>query len=280
MGLRGAITPGGRDSGPLMSKSRDSSSEVFLDLTDEEFEAARAAIGVATESDGKRVQRGRRSLATRGLLVPTGKRSRELVEPIGLLLETLERPGVLVRAVRSPSGETVARQYAATLALAVEHVRLEGGHRLTPFNPDEVLARALAFVQLTERGEVAEGEFEVGQDVLEAATQARAHEDSAGMAERLVAAGVDRGIALSFAEAANAADVSATIYITFRPEEDVFAGGELTWLDGGEAGIWLVEGASSGDESEERGSPAIVRVRTTTAEWIARELFSYLPSVR
>lgn len=221
----------------------------------------------------------RRALIARGAVALDPDGGITVHDALGRTVRTLLAPGILARALFETGGAVQGRFYGAMPNVAVEHRFAPGPvHCLTPFRTEDLLRRILAFAGLQPRSTV---DVEALPLTLHAINECaeRLLADDPGAAEAgLVSAGAPPAAAAAFVAALRNRVSSASVTILSRPQDRQLQGGELTWIDGGDQGLWRTpiptrSPLTEGDEDME----ASVEVSPTTAPAIAAELLSYLP---
>lgn len=226
------------------------------------------------------LESARRALVARRFVAPAEDGSYEIMRPVAQMVSNVARAGIQVRAVFEAEGAVETRCFAAEPELALEHSVVFGAvQRLTPFRTEQLLARILEFCGIEARPAIECQAFNVTEAALTACVGRLEAEDREGGVTALTSAGVPEATASAFVVALEHRVSSASVSILHRPQANEISGGELTWLDAGEYGLWLtpiLAGAEindSGDEVE----PVPITIEPTTAKWIAEELLSYLP---
>lgn len=193
----------------------------------------------------------RRSLLARGVVEIDDDGVLRVSSPHGGLFRVALAPVAVVNAEFRKSDSVETRSYYALPTAAVEHSSAIGHiHRLAQFEPAELFDRVVEFLGLAERaaGDAAETELSIS-DLNQA------------LAGEKVAEG-------PFAEAPGEL-VSTGFVRSLRRDNGTLVGGELRWIDTGEAGFLLVE--PSGD------NPERVCVRPVSGRELLDDLLSYLP---
>lgn len=243
----------------------------------------------------------RRSLLARRMIAIEEERV-TLDAAVEAFLEVVTSPGIVVRAVSEADGYVETRFYSAVPDVTVEHSVVMGSiQRFTPFSTDALLARVLQFLRLAERPDGQGEAFDLTTGVLAGCAELLAVDDPDGARKVIEDAGVPVQSAEAFVRALRTRASSSSVTILHRPTEDHVAGGELTWIDAGDNGLWLTPlpadsdgldpGVDSGVGSGGVGDPTgpggggydddppdlPLRVERTSAASIAAELLSYLP---
>lgn len=245
--------------------------------------------GLSAETRDLVLDSARRSLVARRMIRAEGE-TFVLDAAVHAFLEVVSTPGIVVRAVHEAGDRIETRFISAVPDIAVEHSVVLGSiQRFTPFPTDALLARALQFLQLVERPEIQAEPFDISiADLTRVAEHLNAG-DRVSAKEMLVGGGALDSAAGKFLDALQARRSSSSVTILHRPDENHLEGGELTWIDAGNDGLWLtpLPGVSDSSEVEERegtrsaplpgGDGDSIRVEPTSAASIASELLSYLP---
>lgn len=222
----------------------------------------------------------RRALVARRFLIPTEAEGFEVARAVAHLVARTARSGIQVRAVYEEPGRVETRWFAAEPDLAVEHsVAIGVVQRLTPFRTEQLLARVLEFCGISTRPENPAPMFMATATALGAAIEALAGGDPDGAVAALVTGGASNAGATAFVRALQHRTSSASVTILHRPAGTVISGGELTWVDCGEDGLWLTPTIADApdDQRDEPLEPSPLEIEPTTAKHIAEELLSYLP---
>lgn len=248
--------------------------------------------GLGAETREAVLDSARRSLVARRMIRADGD-TFTLDPAVHAFLKVVSTPGIVVRAVHERDERIETRFVSAVPDVAVEHSVVLGSiQRFTPFPTDALLARVLRFLQLAERAAVEADPFDVKAPDLTRVAEHLAADDRDAAREVLVGGGAPVSSAERFLDALEARRSSSSITILHRPDEDHLEGGELTWIDAGDAGLWLTPLPVPSDLGEARGVDAgeaartdpvegsegdAIRVEPTSAALIAAELLSYLP---
>jgi hypothetical protein len=218
--------------------------------------------------------------ATNGILV--------VVPAVARLLELTSEPGVIVRAQHEQGGVVEARVYAADPEVAVEHFEIAPAvYRLTPFPTEELLVRALRRCELEDRPMIDVDPFSVTLGDLMVAAERIADGNMERALSEFIASAGGTDSAQAFARALETKIRSARVAVLHAPAAEQLAGGDLTWLDGGERGLWLTPtvepraldlALDGADVVTADASDVAMTIESTSAKAIAAELLSYLPS--
>jgi hypothetical protein len=212
-----------------------------------------------------------------------------VAEGIAEAIHLLARPGCLARMIREDDLGRETRYYYVTGPLGIEHLCLGSAvHRLIAFHGRELSHRLFAFAGLP---------LEIGDNATSAAdSQLMMNRKSLNAAYRASASdGVERvelePLLADFVAAAQSWERCIDAFVLYRPSEDIIDGGEVTWLDSPNHGIWRIPGMPAPGESAEfeeaalesiasqqaSDSSAEVAVERTTSRAIIDEILSYLP---
>ena len=192
----------------------------------------------------------RRSLLARGVVEIDDEGVLRVAAPHGALFRLALAPAAVVNAeIRRPDS-VVTRSYYVLPAAAVEHASVVGHiHRLSQFEPSELFDRVVEFLGLVERPSGETAETELGISDLNRALAGETDESEFGQAVSSL--------------------VSTSFVRSVTRSNGMLVGGELRWIDTGDAGLWLVE------PSED--DPERARVRRADTSELRDELLSYLP---
>lgn len=253
------------------------SSERHIDLSAAEIAALSSALGVdlatttlTSSSNADDLVVGRKSLIRRKLATDDSK-GMSMADPVRAIVDVLVSPALIGRIERSTvaAAETAVRSYFAVPELTIEVQPIAAGlHRFTPIETQNLLLRILDFASLFDWAPRSTEPFEVSERLIELLR--KAEQDDPAVATMMAGSSAPRA-SLDQLSRASAGGVTVSAALLHRPEETLFEGGELTWLDGGEAGLWTLE------PIETPSADPLIRVSPTTALKIAKELFSYLP---
>jgi hypothetical protein len=230
--------------------------------TDELFALARLTpqarlLGLITEgrdrSAAARAERGTRALRERGLLPPDA--GAQKVGP----LEVLASPDLVIRATHRTGVAVETRSYISSGELWDELRVGDGGYVLVR-GRGRFFDALLAFAAVSGGGR-ADGEpFVTSLEALNRAAQGAS--DGPPPAATLVNALRTRA--------------AATEVASLHWEGRRLVGGELMWIDGAGAGIWILEAADAPPHAHETH----LRVEPVTRQGLLRRLFEYLPGAR
>jgi hypothetical protein len=198
----------------------------------------------------------RRSLLARGVLAIDDEGLLQITPPHSVLFRVALAPGAVVNAEHRRRDAIETRSYYFLPAVAVEHaVAIGRVHKLSTFEPSELLGRLRDFLALAERPPGDTAQFELG---VAERNQLLADGDNPELPSE----------AAPFGEALEKL-VSTSYARCLHRQGTTLVGGELRWIDTGASGLWLVEPS---EEDAER-----VSIRPTQATELIDELLSYLP---
>lgn len=223
-------------------------------------------------------QSASRGLIARRVLVPT--QGGCWVDPtLAALVQTASSPALLCTVLREQAGYVSWRQWGVLRPLAVEHQQLTGGlHRLESLSPEAVPDCAIRFAGLASEPRASGEAFDVEIGTLQAAAES-VHAGRRPDAENLLRrAGASPGAAAGFARALSQKRGSAQINVIWREGPDTLHGLDLTWLDGGAAGLWKTP--SPPWAALHAGGPdpaATIRVEPVSGEALLEEFAQALP---
>lgn len=255
--------------------------EVTVDFSAEELDQLFSACGVRVPPgleveeplpevrDALRAVVGR-SLRARGMLAEVDG-TWQPVASIAQVIALLGRPAVAAKASLSRGGETQTRRYGMVGSVGVEQRALPGSlHRLTLFETDDLLERVLAFVGRPTGPRAEAPAFGLPGNDLRQALRLAAGGDTAAVRYVLRSARVPRVAVVAFSNVLTPEAPLVTFEVTYLASDGIFRGGELTWIDNPEHGLWsfppLVEGAVT------------VEVTPMFGDELVEELYSYMPS--
>jgi hypothetical protein len=215
------------------------------------FPGADEALPREAEGREGALRAARRSLLARGVLEIDAEGVLRVMAPHAELVAVALGRGAAVSIERRTLEALERRSLYVADGAGVEHsAELGHVHRLERFDAADLAERVLAYAALPESDETG-AEVETTREELDAALAAAAQGE-----HREGALGVPlRGLK------------SLSRVTALRRENGTLVGGELTWLDLGEAGLLVIE--SSGDAER-------VRLRPASAAAIADELRSYI----
>ncbi len=268
-----------------MADDDSSAGSVFIELSQEELVVLARLLGRAEHLDdlsGEVSSATRRSLLARRVLT-TDAGDDEIAAPIDRLLETMWAPALIGRAWRHAAGVLERRSFGARPDLGVEQRTNEDGVvRIEPFAVEELLVRMLAHAQLEDRPLAAASGFAAGLGVLVEAIECAQRRDIARSEALLTAEGVTEDSAAGFcAAAANLIAIAGAGLGS--ADNDASPGGEVSWLDGGDQGLWrmpivLARQLCFGAEDPFVDAAEVCEVSAVDARTVAAELAAYLPS--
>ncbi len=223
----------------------------------------------------------RRSLVARRVVVgeetSDHKITLEVLGAVASLLAAASSPGILSRVEHEIDGRVETGFFMSVPEVSVEHSALVGGvHQLTPFATEDLLARVLDVCGLEERPAIDAKPFAT---TLGALRQCGACVEQGDLDAARDALG-DNDAVSAFVRAVSTRTASSRVTILHRPDDTHVEGGELTWLDGGEHGLWITPTPDTGFGSDPDFDESLtlpVAIKPARATEIAEELFSYLP---
>jgi hypothetical protein len=145
------------------------------------------------------------------------------------LLEIALRPRAAFSAERRRDGREEQRVFYAARTMSVAHVEAAGVHWLTVFPTRELQARVLGFLELRARPAAERASFSLPAEEYERAA-------AGGPA---ATNGLSEG-GRKLADTLGPASSSSRVRL-LRRRDGTITGGEVAWLDAGDAGLWLVE---------------------------------------
>ena len=193
----------------------------------------------------------RRSLLARGVVEIDDEGILRVAAPHGVLFRVALAPAAVVNAEVRRTDSIETRSYYALPSVAVEHSSVIGHiHRLSQFESAQLFDRVVEFLGLVERpsGESADAELSISD-----------------LNRALAGEKVDEG---AFGQAL-ASLVSTSFVRSLSRDNGTLVGGELRWIDTGDAGLWLVEPSKE--------EPERLNIRRTEAADLHDELLAYLP---
>ncbi|MCL2395075.1 MAG: ESX secretion-associated protein EspG [Acidimicrobiaceae bacterium] len=212
-----------------------------------------------------------RSLQARGMLTEADDGAWRPIAAIAQVIAMLARPGVAAKASLDLAGQTQTRRYGMVGTAGVEQQALADGLcRLTLFETNDLLGRVLAFLGRPAGPRPEAPPFRLPVGDLRQALRLASGGDAAAVRYVLRSARVPRGAVVSFSNVLVPEVPVATFEVNYLAPDGVFRGGELTWIDHVEHGLWsfppLVDG------------PVTVEVSPTSPDALVEELRSYLPA--
>jgi hypothetical protein len=222
----------------------------------------------------------RRSLVARKVITVDDAGTESVIDGVGRIMSIATAPAVFARVQLEQRGLVESRAFAAVPGVTIEHRPLVGGvHRLVAFDTDELLLRIIGATNLEARPSISAPPFETSVRTLlefEASILEQRVDDAVHLLGR---DGVPEEPARAFALALGHKVRAARVVIVHRPTETVIAGGELTWLDCGDEGLWLVPTPDLPPDADAESDAFDLRIEVepTTRERIVGELISYLP---
>lgn len=264
--------------------------EVFIEMTAEELvvlcEAGGiglpvsfddAPLGHLTESRVALAKNNaERSLVARRALVIQDDGSTKPIEAIATILEVAASPGIvgLVTIERMEDDDLDVRTLAVLPDLGVE-IRKVGSnlHRLTPFAPEDLVARIVRLLDLRSLDIAEQVSFSASFTALETcgdAVESGGSEGTSAGVAALRADGVDSRAAELFVDALTVRRGSTQIAIFHKPTDTTMQGGTLSFIDAGFGGYWQTEPLET-----DNGKRATVTA--VDASTLAKQLMEFLP---
>jgi EspG family len=217
-----------------------------------------------------------RSLVARRALEVDEAGENRPIEAIRTILEVSSTPGIvgLVTLETVEDEDLDVRTLAVMPELGVELRKVGTNlHRLTPFAPEDLVARIIRLLDLRPAGPVTPLSFTASFDALETCGEAVEEGGAEGIAAgiaALTANGVPAETAQVFVDALTIRRGSAQIAVFHKPTDTTMEGGTLSFIDGGMAGYWQTDAG-------EEGSGRIATVSTVDASSLARQMLEFLP---
>jgi hypothetical protein len=205
----------------------------------------------------------RRSLLARGVLELDSEGVLSIAAPHAFLFGLALAPAATVVAQRG-GAETEGRAWYLHPTAAVEHtVPIGAVHGLEQIDSANVMPRLLDFLRI---GAGREGggalPFTTDRAAIERISAALSSGDLSGLGADLPAD------ASGFVDALGSLVGSSYVRVLHRSGSKI-VGGELSWVDAGNAGLWLIEPVA--------GDPDQLTVRQVASRDLVDELLSYLP---
>ena len=225
----------------------------------------------------------RRALVARHLLDAS---TRAPVGAVASLFQLFAAPEVVVRVQREEGGILTETSLCATFAVAGELFELASGlWRFTVFDATELLARIAARAGLAERPHGEDDVVRIRPGAIPRVAELIVHDSEQAVSYLDTAERVQEAAARRLVDALRARVASAIVTILWRPEPTVLAGGELSWLDCADRGLWLLPVPELGPSEPHEYKPDPVTVfgdlridiEPVSARSILAELMSYLP---
>lgn len=282
----------------MTSKER-ATPEVTFDLSIEEIVVLADATGATippplgpsplgierAETRAARLETARRGLAARHLIdLSAGV----VVSPVAKLLDLFARPAVVVRVQREEGGRVRESSLCAGPGVAGELLELANGlWRFVVFQPGALPKRVAGRAGLVERPHDGDALVRLRPGAVPRIARLLGEDHDSAVSYLVESEGVEETAAERLTCALEARVASAIVTILWRPSGTVLEGGEVSWLDCGQRGLWLMPvpdpPSSSGDLL---GTPIVtafgevrVEMQAVSAESILAELISYLPAV-
>jgi hypothetical protein len=218
--------------------------------------------------------RGRTSLEERGIIID-GTVNESVVD----LLTVAAEPGIICSCAVEHDQIVDTTFLLAVPDLAVEHSAPAATvHRFTPFLPRDLMARLLRLVDLRPAQPAPVKGFSAPVLAVETASALALDSSLDDARAILIDAGVAEDSAAGFVESMRSRHSTALVTILHKPEAELVAGGQLTWIDCGLAGLWKIESPESDPtDFDDQDGTTMIDVEPVHAETLAAELLSYLP---
>jgi hypothetical protein len=265
--------------------------DVFIELTTEELVVLCEAGGIGlpvsfgdeplghlTESRTSMAKvNAQRSLIARRAMEADENGTLKPIEAIATILEVSATPGIVGLVTREEvDGEDLdVRTYAVMPELGVELRKVGTNlHRLTPFAPEDFVARIVRLLDLRPSGNALPHSFTASFGALEACGELVENEGTEGVlagVQTLVTDGVPSETAQAFVDALTVRRGSAQIAVFHKPTDTTMEGGTLSFIDAGMAGYWQTESV------EASLAPKTARVVSVDAQSLAKQVVDFLP---
>lgn len=237
------------------------------------------------ETRAARLDTARRGLEARQLL---DRSTGAVVAPVAALFELFAGPDVVVRIQREADGRVHESSVCGAPDVAGEMFELVGGlWRFVVFQAAQLPARVAGRAGLIERPHNGDALIRLRPGSVPRIARLLADDHEGAVSYLVDSEEVEVSTAQRLATALEARLASAIVTILWRPSETVLEGGELSWLDCGDQGLWLMpvpapppprpEGASD-DAVVSAFGDVRMEMQAVSAEWILAELISYLPA--
>jgi hypothetical protein len=265
--------------------------DVFIELTTEELVVLCEAGGIGlpvslgdeplghlTESRTSMAKvNAQRSLIARRALHEDENATLKPIEAIATILEVSATPGIvgLVTREEVDAEDLDVRTYAVMPELGVELRKVGTNlHRLTPFAPEDLVARIVRLLDLRPSGSALPHTFTATFGALETCGELVENEGAEGAlagVQTLVTDGVPTETAQAFVDALTVRRGSAQIAVFHKPTDTTMEGGTLSFIDAGMAGYWQTESV------EASLAPKSARVTSVDAQSLAKQVIDFLP---
>ncbi len=189
----------------------------------------------------------------------------------------LAAPKLLLRVEASFLGAEAQWQFACTPDAAIEITEMgDRSWRFSALALSQLVARIIELTGLVDRPEIAVAPISLPTRTLLALPEF-IDDDKRAMSQ-LLADGANKASARALLGALRAARTAAAVTVLSRPDRDRLVGGELTWIDAADLGLWITPtpDTTGWDESSSDPGPE-AELRPVSAAWIRAELVSYLP---
>ena len=219
-------------------------------------------LGDPIERDAS-LRTARRSLLARSVLELDDEGILSIAAPHALLFGVALAPAVTILAQRS-GAETESRAWYVHPNVAVEHtVPIGAVHGLGQIESTDVVPRLLDFLGVEAwSSEKEPASFDAPRELLDRVVAALRGGESAGLGADLP------DEAAPFFDALGSFVASGYVRVLRRDGPKV-VGGELSWLDTGAEGLWVIEPVPA--------DPGRIEIRRTAFADLVAELLSYLP---
>jgi len=185
------------------------------------------------------IQSGVKSLRSRGLLDPMGN-----VPPaIGAMIRVALEPSATVIATRQTTDSLTARRLSLTPDLGTEQWFVTPSiQAFAPFEPADLIDRIADLSQIEPGREQAPGKsFPLSVAELRRCEAELATGDEKAALATLRKAGADKKAATGFVQALQGRKAAASVTVLHQTDANRMEGGSVTWIDGGEAGLWICD---------------------------------------
>jgi len=224
----------------MNSVSKSEGSHDSLLLTGPELTALIAAIEPTTDSANGFDGEQQRLLSARGLI---DERSGSVVSGISALIGTSIAPSLTVVINRQDPESLSTHRLSVTPDLGTEqHFVTPSIQAFAPFEPADLIDRIGDLSEIDPDRKQAPGKpFPLSVAELRRCEAELATSDEKAARATLQKAGADKKAAAGFVAALEAKQAAASVTVLHRTESDRMEGGTVTWIDGGEAGLWVCD---------------------------------------
>lgn len=239
----------------------------LLDL--ETFPGARVSPDDLTlEAQEEALTSGTRSLVARQILEFAEDGSLIITPPHAAILLPVVQAKVVITVTQALGPRTDIRRISVINDLAVVQSSVYYGvHTHALFHSAEIIDRVIDFVGLAAAEEV-QGAPHLMNTVEFEELVSIEHSD-------LTETNTSSTPTSSFSQALSARKSSTTVGCCWKDGEDV-VGGELTWVDAGDEGIWVIEPTDPATTADPGEDDHVALARPVSGAWIASELSMYL----